>query len=102
MVDVPQRSSVIREIACIEYLDASVVLPVKGSHGVWAACLNCILRVVEPQTQMVKLDRISDGIHRGIRKRRIVEHERSVSGRCLRNDESLNAKPTDERLMTDA
>ena len=98
----PKRSKVVRKIACIEYLDSSIVLPVKRSHGIFGTCLRRVLRVVEPQTQVVKLDRISDGIHRGIRKRWVVEHERSVGGRCLRNDESLDTEPTDEPFMTDA
>jgi hypothetical protein len=68
---------VIREIACIEYLDTSVVLPVNGGHGFWAACIKRVVRVVEPQTQVVKLDRISRGIGRGIRKGWVIEHERS-------------------------
>ena len=32
------------------------MLPVKWGHGVWAACIKRVLRVVEPQTQMVKLE----------------------------------------------
>jgi hypothetical protein len=41
---------IIREIACIEYLDTSVVLPVKGGHGGRTACIFRVLWVVEPQT----------------------------------------------------
>ena len=93
---------VITEIACIEYLDTSVVLPVKGGHGIWAACINRVVRVVEPQTQVVKLDRISRGIGCRIRKLWVVERCRSGSGGWGRNDESLDTEPTYEPFMTDA
>jgi hypothetical protein len=51
---------------------------------------------------MVELDRIGRGISIGIRKRWFVERGRSGSGRGCRNDKSLDAKSTDEYLMTDA
>ena len=66
-INFPQGSNVIREIACIEYLDTSIVLPVKRSHGAKGACLLRVIWVVEPQTQVVMLDRISRGIRRSIR-----------------------------------
>ena len=77
-VDVPKRSKVIREIfgIGIEHLNASIVLAVEWSNGARTASLCCVLRVVKPQTQVVKLDRISRGIRRGVRKRSVVEHER--------------------------
>jgi hypothetical protein len=47
----------ILEIAGIEHLDTCVVLSVKRGHGAWAACLLGILCGVEPQTQLVNVDR---------------------------------------------
>src|ERR1700740_1584068 len=51
---------------------------------------------------MVELDRIGRGISIGIWEGWFVKGGRSRSGRGCRNDESLDAKPTNESLMTDA
>src|SRR4029077_7258121 len=60
-----------------------------------------IVRVVEPQTHMVKLDRISRWIRRSIRKRLVVEHNRGRR-RARRHYKGLYAETTDEDFMTDA
>jgi hypothetical protein len=56
LVNVAQRSLEVREMACIEHLDTSIVLPVKGGDVGCAACPLCVLRRVKPQTQMVSVN----------------------------------------------
>src|SRR5215469_18609029 len=104
----PQGSKVIREIGGlgIEHLNASVVLPVESSNGVRTARVLCVLRRVEPQTQMVSMDRFSFRTRRPVWKpvgRHIVKHYRRwhVSWR-LRHNEGLDIEPSDELAVPDA
>src|SRR5215472_17035498 len=108
LFNMPQGSKVIREIGGlgIEHLNASVVLPVESSNGARTASILCVLRRVEPQAQMVSMDRFSCRTRRPIRipiGRHIVKHYRRwhVTWR-LRHDEGLNIEPADEPLMANA
>src|SRR5262249_42105752 len=100
-INVPKRSKVIREIGCIEYLNASMVLSIKRGHGTQGTHPHRVRGCIEPQTQVVSLDRISRRIRRSIRKWLAVEHERSRCG-ARRHDKGLYAETTDEDFMTDA
>src|SRR6478672_2571872 len=45
------------EITSVEYLNACVVLTVKRGLSIWATCLERGSRTIEPQPQVIKLDR---------------------------------------------
>ena len=104
----PQGSKVIwkSEGLGIEHLNASVVFPVESSNGVRTVGIFCVLRRVEPQTQMVSMDRFSCRTRRPIRKpigRHIVKHYRRWHVTWgLRHDEGLDIEPSNEPLMADA
>ena len=104
----PKRSKVIREIGGlgIEHLNASVVFPVESSNGGGTASIVCVLRRVEPQAQMVSMDRFSFRARRPIRKpigRHIVKHYRRWHVTWgLRHNEGLDIEPSDEPAVADA
>src|SRR5690242_11389426 len=83
-----KRSREIRKIAGVEHLDACGVIPIERSYGGRAACLYCILRRIEPQAQVIRVDRCRCRI-RG----RIREGGTGVRGRgggdIRRHDERL-------------
>jgi hypothetical protein len=76
--NVDQRSSEIRKFAGIEDLDTRVMLPVEGGDDAWAACFYRVLRVVEPQAQVINLDRARRAELRANRSHRL-ELDRSES-----------------------
>ena len=69
---VKQRTLQVREIARVEHLNARVVLAVEGRDRAWAAGFDRILRIVEPQAQMV-LDREGGRVLADIREC-VVKH----------------------------
>src|SRR5512140_1475773 len=93
---VDHRPLVIGEVARIEHLEPRIVLSVERSNGGRASRVLGILRIVEPQPQMVLLDRVEGRVETGVRKR-ATEHDRSRSA-AWSDTERLNAEPADEML----
>jgi hypothetical protein len=82
---------IVREVRCVQHLNAGIVLAIEWRHRVWAAGVLGVCRRVEPKPQMVGLHRGSRRILICIREWRIVE-----DFRCRRdtggNDECLDAE----------
>src|SRR4030081_2099189 len=98
-----KRSLGITKLGGAKDLNACIMLAIKWCDGAWATCFYYILRVVEPQAQMVSLDRVCLGILRGIWNTLWIV-ERIVWSRrhAWRHDEGLNIETADELGVTHA
>ena len=98
--DKPQRSLVGSVLAGAQGLDPGRVIAIEWRDGVGAVGLGCILRRVEPETEMERMHRIGRGVAIRVWKRSLVMNDRRPGG-AGRDDEGLDAEPADERADPD-
>src|SRR5262249_42375583 len=93
-----QRSLEVGEIARVQYLNAGVVLPIKGRDRTRTACIASISWRVEPKTEMIHLDRSCRRVLRGAGKR-VVERCRCRSN-ARRNYKGFYTEAADKCAET--
>jgi hypothetical protein len=91
----------IREISGAEHLKTRIVLPIERRHSIWKACIERIVRVFKPQSQVKGVNRWGWWIRGRIRKWGGGMGRRCGS-RPRRDDEGLYAESADECTMTNA
>jgi hypothetical protein len=87
----------VSELSGVKDLETRIVLSVEGCDDVWATCFYHVLWVVEPEAEMIELDRVCCGVVRCIRGTPwVVERVVWSGSNAGRHDERFNIETADE------
>src|SRR5262245_31412130 len=77
------------------------MVAIEPRDGAWATSRKSVLGRVEPQPEMVRMDRLGRRVRDSVRERWIVVDEGCwLPGRGLRHNERLDVESPDELLLT--
>jgi hypothetical protein len=98
--DPVERSIGIGELSGIQDLDTGIMLAIERSHRAGTTQFDDVRRVVEPDADVIHLNRISDGILSGVWDSiGIAERIGRRRSDALGDHEGFNAEPADELGM---